>query len=83
MNIRNTAEAAVEMFPILHDLSLKNNLLTRNSAQLKRGKIYILSLLAKSLITIVRQSDDWVVTPASLSFGIDVLAFGELKTSAK
>jgi len=52
---------------------------------LKRGKKYILFLLAKSLaiITIVRKSDDWVVSPASLSFSIDVLAFSELKTSAK
>lgn len=36
MNIRNTAEAAVEMFPILHDLSLKNNLLTRKQCTVEK-----------------------------------------------
>lgn len=86
MNIRNILEAVVEMFRTVHGLSLKKRDFLPMCKQhiVEKGQD-ILFLLARSLvmITVVRKSDDWIVTPTSLSCSFDVLAFSELESSSK
>lgn len=75
MSIKNILEAIVEMFQILHDLSLKKKTLPTYKQGTVEKRQDILFLLAQSLaiITVMRKSDDQIAISVSLSFSIDVL----------